>query len=68
VAGAVRNQTLHPSITSNHWLVDTAVLSHLGPVLAASLDWAAIAALGGLGVIAALAGLAVFARRDLAAA
>ncbi len=56
------------SITSNHWLLDTAVLSHLGPVPAASLDWTAIAALAGLGAIAALAGLAAFARRDLAAA
>ncbi|HEV2372483.1 MAG TPA: ABC transporter permease subunit [Streptosporangiaceae bacterium] len=56
------------SITSNHWLIDTAVLSHLGPVPAASLDWTAIAALTGLGVIAALAGLAAFTRRDLAAA
>ena len=56
------------SITSNHWLLDTAVLSHLGPVPATGLDWTAIAALVGLGVIASLAGLVTFARRDLAAA
>lgn len=56
------------SITSNHWLLDTALLSHLGPVPATSLNWAAIAWLTGLGVIAALAGLAAFRRRDLAAA
>lgn len=55
-------------ITGNHWLLDTALLSHLGPVPAASLDWTAIGALAGLCVIAALAGLAAFARRDLAAA
>jgi ABC-2 type transport system permease protein len=56
------------SITSNHWLLDTAVLSHIGPVPAASLDWTAIAWLSGLGVIAALAGLGAFTRRDLVAA
>ncbi|MFI5040766.1 MAG: hypothetical protein ACHQNA_02775 [Acidimicrobiales bacterium] len=56
------------SITTNHWLLDTAVLSHLGPVPATSLHWTAIAWLIGLGVIAALAGLAMFDRRDLAAA
>lgn len=56
------------SITANHWLLDTAVLSHLGPVPATGLDWTAIAWLTGLGVIAALAGLAAFDRRDLAAA
>ena len=56
------------SITASHWLPDTAVRSHLGPVLATSLNWTAIAWLTGLGVIAALAGLAAFGRRDLAAA
>jgi ABC-2 type transport system permease protein len=56
------------SITTNHWLLDTAVLSDLGPVPAADLDWTAIAWLTGLGVIAAFAGLAAFDRRDLAAA
>jgi len=56
------------SITSNHLLLDTALLSHLGPVPAASLNWTAIGVLTGLGVITALAGLAAFQRRDLAAA
>jgi ABC-2 type transport system permease protein len=56
------------SITTNHWLLDTAVLSHLGPVPAASLEWVALAWLTSLGMIAALAGLAAFNRRDLAAA
>jgi ABC-2 type transport system permease protein len=55
-------------ITANHWLLDTALLSHLGPVPASSLDWTAIAWLTGLGVAAALAGLAAFERRDLVAA
>lgn len=54
------------NITSNHLLLDTALLSHLGPVPAASLNWAAIGLLSGLAVIAALAGLAAFQRRDLA--
>jgi len=56
------------SITSNLLLLDTALLSHLGPVPAASLNWTAIGVLTGLGVITALAGLAAFQRRDLAAA
>jgi ABC-2 type transport system permease protein len=56
------------SITSNHWLLDTAVLTHLGPVPATSLHWTAIAWLTGFAVIATLAGLAAFNRRDLAAA
>jgi ABC-2 type transport system permease protein len=56
------------TITSNHWLIDTAVLSHLGPVPASSLDWTAIAWLTGLGVICALAGLVALNRRDLVAA
>lgn len=60
-------QIIGSSITTNHWLLDTAVISHLGPVPAVSLDWTAIAWLTGLGVIAALAGLAAFERRDLAA-
>jgi ABC-2 type transport system permease protein len=56
------------SITTNHWLLDTAVLSHLGPAPAAGPHWTAIAWLTSLGVIAALTGLAAFNRRDLAAA
>lgn len=61
-------EVIGTSITSNHWLLDTAVLSHLGPVPAADLDWAAIAWLVGLAGLAALAGFAAFHRRDLAAA
>jgi polyether ionophore transport system permease protein len=56
------------TITSNHWLLDTAILNHLGPVPATSLHWTAIAWLTGLAVIATLCGLAAFNRRDLAAA
>lgn len=56
------------SITSNHWLLDTAILTHLGPVPATGLRWGVIAWLTGFAVIAALAGLAAFSKRDLAAA
>lgn len=56
------------SITSNHWLLDTALLTHLGPVPAANLNWTAITALTGMGVLAAAAGLTAFSRRDLVAA
>lgn len=61
-------ETVGSSITTNHWLLDTAVLTHLGPVPAASPHWTAIAWLTGLALIGALAGLAAFGRRDLAAA
>ena len=56
------------SITNSHWLLDTALLSHLGPVPATGVNWTAVTWLTGLGVICALAGLAAFRRRDLAAA
>ena len=56
------------SLTSNHWLLDTAVLSHLGPVPATSLNWTVIAWLSGLAAIASLAGVAAFKQRDLATA
>lgn len=56
------------NITTNRLLLDTALLSNLGPVPAASLNWTAIAWLTGLGGIALAAGLAAFQRRDLAAA
>jgi ABC-2 type transport system permease protein len=56
------------SITSNHWLLDTALLSHLGPVPAADLNWTAIGWLTGIAIATAAAGFALFRRRDLAAA
>ena len=56
------------SITTNKWVLDTALLSHLGPVPVAGLNCTAIAWLAGLGLLAALAGTAVFDRRDLMAA
>ena len=61
-------QIIGSSITTNHWLLDTSVLSHLGPVPATRLDWGAVAWLVGLGVITALAGFVAFDRRDLAEA
>lgn len=56
------------SITTNQWILDTAVLSHLGPVPATGLHWTAIAWLTGLAVAAGAVGLVAFNRRDLAAA
>ena len=53
------------SITSNRWLLDTALFTHVGPVPAAGLDWLAIGIFTGVGVMAAVAGGAAFARRDL---
>jgi polyether ionophore transport system permease protein len=61
-------QIVGSTITTNRWLLDTAVLSHLGPVPATGLDWTAIAWLIGIGVIAAFAGQVAFDRRDLAGA
>jgi len=60
--------TLEGGGSYNHWLIDTALLSHLGPVPATGIDWTAAASLTGLAVICALAGLTTFRRRDLAAA
>ena len=56
------------SITSNHWVLDTAILTHLGPVPAADLHWTAIASLVGAAAIAAIVGATAFTRRDLASA
>jgi ABC-2 type transport system permease protein len=56
------------SITSNHWLLDTSVLTHLGPVPAVSLNWTAVGALIGLGLLGAAVGAAAFGRRDLVSA
>jgi ABC-2 type transport system permease protein len=56
------------SIRANHWLLDTAVLSHIPPVPAANLNWTATAWLVGLGIVAAAVGLVAFDRRDLATA
>lgn len=56
------------TITTSHWLLDTALLTHLGPVPASSLNWIAIGWMLGIGVVATFAGLAAFNRRDLAGA
>lgn len=60
-------EVIGSSVTSNHWLLDTALLSHIGPVPATDLNWTAIMWLTGLGLIAAAAGLTALDRRDLAA-
>lgn len=56
------------SVTSNHWLLDTAVLTHLGPVPATGLHWTAIGILIGAAVLATLVGAVIFRQRDLASA
>jgi ABC-2 type transport system permease protein len=56
------------SVTSNHWLLDTAILTHLGPVPAASPRWTAVATLTAGALLTTAVGLAAFRRRDLAAA
>jgi ABC-2 type transport system permease protein len=56
------------TIATNRWLLDTALLTHLGPVPATSLHWPAIGWMIGIAVIATLAGVAAFNRRDLASA
>lgn len=53
------------SITGNHWLLDTAVLGHLGPVPATGLNASAVGALLALGAVAGLIGLATVSVRDL---
>ncbi len=53
------------SVTANHWLLDTAIFTHIGPVPASQLNWTAIAWLAGSGIAAAGAGIWAFRRRDL---
>lgn len=56
------------STSTNHWLLDTSVLSHITPVPAAPPDWLAVGVLAGIGLVAALVGLVLFDRRDLVSA
>ena len=56
------------NLTTRQWILDTSVLTHLGPVPASATNWTAVAWLTGLGVAAALIGIAAFHRRDLATA
>jgi ABC-2 type transport system permease protein len=56
------------SIKANHWILDTAVLSHIAPAPAANPNWTAVAWLIALGLAAAAVGTAAFNRRDLASA
>lgn len=59
---------LGAGVVTNHWALDTAVLTHIGPVPASDLNWTAIGWLTGLGLLAAVAGAAAFSRRDLTSA
>jgi ABC-2 type transport system permease protein len=53
------------NVATNHWVLDTAVLTHIGPVPAASFNLRIAATLLGIAVIAASAGCVAFAHRDL---
>ncbi len=56
------------TINTNHWFLDTSLLTHLGPVPASDLSWPAIGWMLGAAVVAIFAGLVAFTRRDLASA
>jgi ABC-2 type transport system permease protein len=56
------------NLTTRQWILDTSVLTHLGPVPASATNWTAVAWLTALGVVAAATGIAAFHRRDLATA
>lgn len=55
------------AIHLDHWVMDTSVLFHLAPSPAMGPDWAANAALAGLGAAMAVLGSLLFRRRDLQA-
>ena len=59
---------LGSGVVTNHWVLDTAVLTHVGPVPASDLNWTAIGWLVGLGLLGAVGGAAAFSRRDLTSA
>ena len=59
-------EIIGPSLKANHWLLDTAVLSHIAPAPATNPDWIAVTWLIALGATAAAAGTLAFNRRDLA--
>ncbi|GAA1977443.1 ABC transporter membrane-spanning protein [Nocardioides panacihumi] len=55
-------------LTDNHWLLDTALLTHLGPVPASPLQWQDITWLCVIAIVAAGLGAVAFDRRDLSGA
>jgi len=59
-------EIIGPSIKANHWILDTAILSHIAPAPAADPNWTAVAWLIALGLAAAAVGALAFNRRDLA--
>ena len=56
------------SITDSRWLLDTALLTHLGPVPAAPVQWDALLTMAVLAVLTASVGFVAFVRRDLVSA
>ncbi len=59
-------EIIGPSIKANHWLIDTAILSHITPAPAVEPNWTAVVLLVAIGVGAAGAGTVAFGRCDLA--
>jgi ABC-2 type transport system permease protein len=61
-------QLVGPTLTTNRWLIDTAVLSHIRPAPAAAPDWGSLGWMTGMAVVATAVGFAAFRRRDLVGA
>jgi ABC-2 type transport system permease protein len=59
-------EIIGPSLKANHWLLDTAILSHIEPAPASNPNWTAVLWLITLGAVCAAAGTVAFNRRDLA--
>jgi ABC-2 type transport system permease protein len=59
-------EIIGPSLKANHWILDTAILSHITPAPAVNPNWTAVMWLVALGLAAATAGMFAFNRRDLA--
>jgi ABC-2 type transport system permease protein len=55
-------------VDTNHWLLDTSLLSHVAPAPAADPNWTAVVWLAGLGLAAAVVAVATIGRRDLVTA
>ena len=61
-------ETFGTSLTDNRWVLDTSLMTHLGPVPAADLQWPTIALLLAAAALAAVLGAIAFGRRDLVSA
>jgi ABC-2 type transport system permease protein len=55
-------------VDTNHWLLDTSLLSHVAPAPAADPNWVGVLWLTGLGLAGALLAIAIVGRRDVVSA